>query len=73
MLFSVRKAVAKRAEASRKQHYMLALSDKKYFHRSQRGQWFVVLLQCVSFSSFRVSSGYDDTLENLFVRDNTSL
>jgi len=41
MLFSVRKAVAKRAEASRKQHYKLALSDKKYFHRPQRGQWII--------------------------------
>ena len=28
-------AVAKRAEASRKQHYKLVLSDKKYFHRPQ--------------------------------------
>ncbi|OHD53264.1 MAG: hypothetical protein A2096_00995 [Spirochaetes bacterium GWF1_41_5] len=41
MLFSARKAVAKRAEASRKQHYKLAQSDKKYFHRPQRGQWVI--------------------------------
>ena len=55
ILFSARKADAKRAEASRKQYYKLALSDKKYFHRPQRGQWIIVLLQCVSFSWFRVS------------------
>jgi len=54
MLFSVHKADVKRAEAPRKQYYMLVLSDKKYFHRPQRGQWIIGLAAECVFSWFRV-------------------